>query len=327
MRAAGGASAVFAIFLLIVPAVAHGQDYGAVGTRAQGMGGAFVGLADDASAVYWNPAGLAGGAYFSLLVDGNSADGSPDTGRIAGRRSGWIVALSTPALGLSYYRLRNTLVRADSGAGEMGRFRLQSLVTHHGGVTLVQSLADGIAVGATAKLIRGVAASVNTAAARPDDLLEGWDVLGQTSTKLDVDVGIMATGALGSLGLTVRNISGPSFKAGDNTELQLEQQIRGGASILLSPTWKLAADADLTESQGPLGAVREVAVGAEGQITRRLAARAGVRVNTAGDRGRAPGWALGGSYAVLGSLLVDAHATTGSDETVAGWGIAGRVVF
>jgi hypothetical protein len=30
-----------------------------VGARAEGMGGAFVGLADDASAMYWNPAGIA----------------------------------------------------------------------------------------------------------------------------------------------------------------------------------------------------------------------------------------------------------------------------
>ena len=29
------------------------------GARALGMGGAFVGVADDASATYWNPAGLA----------------------------------------------------------------------------------------------------------------------------------------------------------------------------------------------------------------------------------------------------------------------------
>lgn len=29
-----------------------------VGARAQGMGGAFCGLADDSSAIYWNPAGL-----------------------------------------------------------------------------------------------------------------------------------------------------------------------------------------------------------------------------------------------------------------------------
>jgi len=31
-----------------------------VGARASAMGGAYIGLADDASAVYWNPAGLAG---------------------------------------------------------------------------------------------------------------------------------------------------------------------------------------------------------------------------------------------------------------------------
>ena len=29
-----------------------------IGARASGMGGAFTGLADDASAIYWNPGGL-----------------------------------------------------------------------------------------------------------------------------------------------------------------------------------------------------------------------------------------------------------------------------
>lgn len=35
-----------------------GQELG-VGSRAMGMGGAYVGIADDYSAIYWNPAGLA----------------------------------------------------------------------------------------------------------------------------------------------------------------------------------------------------------------------------------------------------------------------------
>ena len=38
---------------------AGAQTFEAVGTRAAGMAGAFVAVADDASAAYWNPAGFA----------------------------------------------------------------------------------------------------------------------------------------------------------------------------------------------------------------------------------------------------------------------------
>jgi long-subunit fatty acid transport protein len=39
-------------------AIAGGIALSGVGTRAKAMGGAMRGLADDASAMYWNPAGL-----------------------------------------------------------------------------------------------------------------------------------------------------------------------------------------------------------------------------------------------------------------------------
>ena len=53
------------------PAAAAGaQSFETVGTRAQGMGGAFVGVADDASAVYWNPAGLGGWRVFQPVSTG-----------------------------------------------------------------------------------------------------------------------------------------------------------------------------------------------------------------------------------------------------------------
>jgi len=40
-------------------ALANGLNLNSIGTKALAMGGAFVGLADDFSAIYWNPAGIA----------------------------------------------------------------------------------------------------------------------------------------------------------------------------------------------------------------------------------------------------------------------------
>ena len=47
---------------------AAAQGFEPVGTRAQGMGGAFVAVADDATATYWNPAGLASIPIFDLTL-------------------------------------------------------------------------------------------------------------------------------------------------------------------------------------------------------------------------------------------------------------------
>jgi long-chain fatty acid transport protein len=57
------------IFALSTSVFANGLSLNSVGARALGMGGAFVGLANDATAIYWNPAGLAG-QQSSILVFG-----------------------------------------------------------------------------------------------------------------------------------------------------------------------------------------------------------------------------------------------------------------
>lgn len=299
-----------------------------MGTRAQGMGGAFVGVADDASAVYWNPGGLAKGAYFSLLLDGSQSEVGADGDRIAASRSGYLLALGTPALGLSYYRQRTASVRPLPGADVASMFLQDSFVTHHAGVTLVQTIViDGLAAGVTPKLVSAVVGSAIGIGQSAEELLDDWDVIGKSTSKFDLDAGVMFRGSAGSIGVTFRNVTEPSFENPSGGEAALDRQIRAGMSVLLLPAWKLAADVDLTENAGPFGSVRQLAIGTEGQVTRRLTARAGFQMNTTGDRGRTPGYSIGGSYAVAGAVMIDGHATAGSDETFRGWGVAGRIVF
>jgi len=53
--------AALAVILVLPSTVpANGLNLNGLGSRAQGMGGAFVGIANDFSAVFWNPAGAAG---------------------------------------------------------------------------------------------------------------------------------------------------------------------------------------------------------------------------------------------------------------------------
>ena len=55
-----------------VAGLAGPLDNGGAGARALGMGSAFVGVADDASALYWNPAGLARLENLDLALNHNS---------------------------------------------------------------------------------------------------------------------------------------------------------------------------------------------------------------------------------------------------------------
>ena len=313
------------VCLLALPLQALAQSLDTVGARAQGMGGAFVGVADDASAVYWNPAGLAGGAYFSLVIDGNTSEAIPDGLSNASARSGWLLALSTPALGLSYTPTPD--YPRPAGQRDPGEFpsRIAPHPARRGDARPVDHRrARG---GDDGEADSGDCGGRGRAEDDRERLLDDVDLIGHGSNRVDLDIGVMAVASFGRAGLTVRNVTEPSFDTGFGLELPLQRQARAGGSILLLPQWKLAADVDLLRTDGPFGDLREVSLGSEGQVTRRLTARGGIRFNTAGDIGGAPGVSVGGSYAVMGSVQIDGQYTGGSDKALRGWGIAGRVVF
>ena len=281
------------LLLVLLPASAFAQAEAPVGVRAAGMGGAFTAVADDASAAYWNPAGFASGSFISLVVDGNVLD----------RRSGALVALGTPPLGLSYYR---TAIAAEKN----GR---NTLVAHHVGVSLVQSLGGRLAVGTTLKAVHGIAVAP-----------AGTSGAAVSSNKFDADVGVMATGSLGQLGLSIRNLLQPEFQTPGGA-IRLDRRVRAGVSVHTGEATTVAADLDLTTATTVRGDWRDVALGLETRAGRNGRVRGGVHWNTAG--GAAPVASVGGSYAVYGATMADAQVSFGSSNGDRGWGIGLRFVF
>lgn len=334
-----------AVALLVWGTAAGAQTFEAVGTRAAGMAGAFVAVADDASAAYWNPAGFASGNFFTMVLDRTSAKSDPASPDGARKGFGLLFAMGMPALGLSYYQVRTSVLatgptgavrlkadptdagsggRKDIGAGEV---RLDTLVTHHTGATLLQSIARGIALGATLKLVRGIASSDVVPDGARESLLDGaGELSGKGTSKFDADIGVMASSGLVKAGLTIRNVTQPEFAVpGGSAALRLSRQVRAGIAIVPIAGWVVDADLDLTGTPGTSGDVRNLALGTEGRVTRKAFVRGGLRVNT-GDRLR-PAVATGASYLVGGSVFLDAQVTGGSPSANRGWGISARFVY
>ena len=330
--------AALAATLVSWAGAASGQTFETVGTRAAGMGGAFVAVADDASAAYWNPAGLAAGNFFTMVLDRTAVKVDPGgSSEGAASGSGSLVSLGMPALGLSYYRVRTTTLtpralttaaNSDGRKGlEAGDVRRDTLITHHSGATLVQSIVPGLAVGATLKLVRGIATSTVVLDGDRGELLDdASELTGKGTSRVDLDLGVMATRGRVKAGLTVRNVMQPAFStAGESGRLMLRRQARAGVAVVLVSGWVVAGDLDVTRTPAPGGSMRSLAAGTEGRVGRKAFVRGGLRVNTAGSR--QPVVAAGGSYAVMGSLLLDAQVTGGSDRAQRGWGLAARFVY
>jgi hypothetical protein len=322
--------------LLLTPRRLHAQAIETTGSRALGMGGAFVAVANDSSAIWWNPAGLADGPFLNVATAWTSSE--VDRGAPAGRNGVTGFFLATPPFGLSLYRLR--IEQLPTGAAQPGRedeqggIPLRSLSATQLGVTLVHSLLSGVHAGATVKYLRGsVGIGFGNPAASGSDLLGDAGDLdrGDTQNEFDLDVGVLAIRGPLRGGLVVRNMFEASFSADDASvaDMRLPRQIRVGGAFDASsygPPLTVALDVDLQRYESPWGDRRVVAVGAEHWVRpKRVAVRGGARFNTVGQEERA--WTAGASVAIKSGLFVDGHGVWGRDVDESGWGLAARVSY
>jgi hypothetical protein len=332
-------SALAAVLVLVSPRAVRAQLYEDVGTRAQGMSGAFVAVADDATAVWWNPAGLATGSLFNVLLEkGRVTQPENPTATGPARRAGVEgFALALPSFGFSYYRLRVSQIaagapteslltnRQDEGALAPVHTRALSQL----GVTIDQTLWDHVVVGSTLKLVR--AGEGETSVDPSTDVLDQGDDL-KVSQEMhgDLDAGLMMAFSHVRAGFTVRNLTTPEFGSG-NDRFELKRQMRAGIAILaksrgLVQALTVAADADLTRTASPFGDVRHLALGGEAWLAKqRVGVRGGVATNTIGERRTTT--STGVSVKTISALYIEAARTFGSDQSVRGWSTSARITF
>ncbi len=298
--------AAFALPLaLTVPVSVHAQTFGAIGTRAEGMAGAFVAVADDASAVYWNPAGIATGATFDLQVS-------------TGRESTVFVGATLPVLGASYYRTHQatgfTTVPDSPDRQNERSGPVRTLTTNNVGVTFVQTVVSELVIGSTVRVVHGG--------------IEPFD----SRTTVDLDAGAMLSVWDMRFGLTARNLTEPEFQ-GHGGKVQMTRQFRVGAALVPRslPTgvhgpFSLAIDADLTTTPDIRGDRRFVAAGGELWVAKGLVGlRTGARWNTAGNSDSA--FSGGFTVRLPRSVHVDGQVTKWDALDEAEWNIGARITF
>jgi F plasmid transfer operon, TraF, protein len=308
--------AFFVLILPFLPASSHAQTFGGLGSRAEGMGRAFVAVADDASAIYWNPAGLgwpAGSTFDAQLFAAPSVSpGAPPT---------VFFGAAMPVLGLGYYRVHTVSTADDRQNGGSGAVALRGLTTSNFGATIVQSIGSKVVVGTTVRLVSGAV-----------DDVEG-------RTTMDLDAGAMVSAGALRVGMTARNLRGPRFQGGPEP-VRLERQVRVGAAWVprsrltgIHGPFSLAFDVDLTTtpvSAEPDGNGREAAVGGEyWLLAGRIGGRAGVRWNAADwvDPVLSGGFSVQVPGLVAYPVLLEGHLTKASTSGEVTWGLGARLTF
>ncbi len=282
---------------LFLTASVSAQTFGDVGERPLGMGTAFVAVADDATAIYWNPAGVA--SVFAF--DAHAEVGSWRMPGSSTLRTG-LIGAAMPALGIGYYRTRTGVQAAGSRKTEgSGGVRVSQDGTRNFGVTLVQTLVNTLVVGTTLRAT------------------SGWG-----STAFELDAGALASAGAVRVGVSARNL---------RQALGVARQARAGVAFAPRSTpsgvngpYTIAFDFDLTTRIQGAARRREAAIGGEKWWAHGLfATRVGTRWSVVDEA--EPALSGGMTIRLPGSVLVEGHLTGARGSARDGWGLGLRYAF
>jgi hypothetical protein len=328
------------LLLFVTPCFsAADTSFTLVGARGTGLGGAFTAVADDATAFYWNPAGVARGSFVRVGFFGGYSfqDREELISRLGGEMAGegseldgdrvWGLATSFTVLGVSVSRFTYTSSLLDGDT-----LHSRGLRTWDAVASFVQSLPpDDLIVGVNLRYIRGTAYSDTMAAAEiPAEernvkgLVDGAVALsGRTESEPGIDFGVLYQPADWiRLGVTGRNLNRPTFHTDALEEIHLERHARAGVAFFLAREILVAVDVDVSRrpSHVGVGGWRELSAGIEKTLRQgTIAIRGGLRTEAGEDGLSRPGFSGGIGFQIAGVSLDLTAVTSTRDRMGALW--------
>ena len=277
-----------------------------VGARALGMGGAFVGIADDASAMYWNPGGLARLAQGEAIFNHMNwiADINFNYGNVV-LPMGDVGVIGFSLTSMSMDDMERTTEDQPEGTGQF--FSAGSFAV---GASYARNLTDWFSIGANAKYVQeriwnstatGFAIDVGTLFSTPFPGVK----FGATISNFGTKMRITGDDLLVQKDITANNGNNPNINANlttDSFDLPLLLRIGLAYQPISNEDQQVTIVADAVH---PNDNSESISVGAEYSVFRQIfSIRAGYRALGARDSEEEFTAGAGLRYTILGSFAV-----------------------